>query len=175
MIGNRWRRRLTYLVMSAFVAWHTLAMVVAPASGDSVAAQSLRQILDPYLAAFRLDNPWDFYAPIVGAGQELRYVVEGADGGHFSFVPTSGLKSWHPHYWWYRAWYNAIIETPEVYGDYFAILQCRKYTSLHPISIDLVKVEQKHFSREDFLNGKNPMDSEFLTEDIFRSVRCPQG
>ena len=28
--------RLTYLVMSAFVAWHTLAMVIAPAPDSSV-------------------------------------------------------------------------------------------------------------------------------------------
>ena len=42
MIWNRWRRRLTYVAMSAFVAWHTIAMVIAPAPYGSVSVQTLR-------------------------------------------------------------------------------------------------------------------------------------
>ena len=170
---KRWEQRLTYAAMSIFVAWHTVAMVVAPASSNSILAQGLRRVFDPYLTLFRLDNAWDFYAPIVGQGQELRYLVEDASGNHFTFVPTAELSTLHPNFWWYRAWYNKLIEEPESYGDYFALLQCRKHASLHPISIDLVMVEQKKFSREDYLNGKTPMDGEFLTENPLRSVKCP--
>src|SRR5260370_30682135 len=66
MIWHPWRQRLTYLVMSAFVAWHTLAMVIAPAPESSVLVQTLRAALQPYLTLFRLDNPWNFFAPTIG-------------------------------------------------------------------------------------------------------------
>src|SRR5215472_18059786 len=66
MIRTQWRDRLIYLAMSGFVAWHTLAMVLAPAPDNSVIAQSLRGLMQPYLTLFSLDNLWDFFAPTVG-------------------------------------------------------------------------------------------------------------
>ena len=54
MIWNSWRQRLTYLVMSVFVAWHTLAMVIAPAPDSSVLVGTLRAALQPYLTLFKL-------------------------------------------------------------------------------------------------------------------------
>jgi hypothetical protein len=45
---------------------------------------------------------------------------------------------------------------------------------MHPVSIDLVKIEQKAFSRQDYLDGKDPVATEFLTETPLRSVKCPQ-
>jgi len=87
MIWNSWRQRLTYLVMSAFVAWHTLAMVIAPAPESSVLVGTLRAALQPYLTLFKLDNPWNFFAPVIG-GTELHYSVEDAAGAHHNFTPT---------------------------------------------------------------------------------------
>jgi hypothetical protein len=175
MTAKQWRQRCVFTLLSAFVTWHTFAMVVAPVSQKSAAAQLARRILDPYLTLFRLDNAWDFYAPIVGTGQELRYAVVDADGKRSTFVATAGLKSWHPHFWWYRAWHNALIESPDIYGDYFATLQCRNHAAMHPASVDLVKIEQKEFSRQDYLDGKDPAAAEFLTETALRSVKCPQS
>ena len=95
MIWNRWRHRLTYLVMSAFVAWHTLAMVIAPAPDSSVSVRTLRAALQPYLTLFRLDNPWNFFAPTIG-GSQLRYSVEDAAGARHAFKPTEQLNWFHP-------------------------------------------------------------------------------
>jgi hypothetical protein len=173
MISKQWRERLTYTVMSVFVGWHTLAVVVAPAPDDSVTVQSLRLLLHPYLTFVRLDNPWDFYAPIVGSGHQLRYVIEDTAGKRHTFVPTEELSWFHPSYWWFRAWYDAILEAPEIYGDFVVALLCRKHASLHPISITLLKIEQEHFSRTDHLSGKHPLNSEFVTENTLGRITCP--
>jgi hypothetical protein len=175
MIVKQWRQRITFAAMSLFVAWHTAAMVIAPAPQSSEAVQSLRRLFNLYLATFRLDNAWDFYAPIVGLGQELHYVVNARDGTRVTFVATADLSSLHPHFWWFRAWHNKLLEIPEIYGDYFAALQCRKHAAMRPISIELIKVEQKEFSKDDYFSGKLPMDAEFLTEETLRSVQCPDG
>jgi hypothetical protein len=89
MIWNSWRQRLTYLVMSAFVAWHTLAMVIAPAPASSVLVGTMRAALQPYLTLFGLDNRWDFFAPTIGSGSELHYSVEDAAGARHSFTPST--------------------------------------------------------------------------------------
>ena len=63
MTAKVWRERVTYTAMSLFVAWHTLAMVVAPAPSTSDLIKGLRIVLDPYLHFFKLDNEWGFFAP----------------------------------------------------------------------------------------------------------------
>jgi hypothetical protein len=88
--------KLNYVAMSLFLGWHTLAIVIAPAPGRSATAQSMRVLLQPYLTLFDLDNKWDFYAPNVDRGRQLRYVIEDAAGTSHSFVPTKDLNWFHP-------------------------------------------------------------------------------
>jgi hypothetical protein len=172
MILNLWRQRLTYLVMSAFVAWHTLAMVIAPAPDSSVSARTLRVALQPYLTLFRLDNPWNFFAPIIG-GSQLRYSVEDAAGARHTFTPTEQLNWFHPDYIWFRDWNYAIIENPELYADRAGALLCRKHASLGPVSITFVAYEQGNFTPADQLSGKHPMNSEFIAVKTVKTVKCP--
>ena len=42
MTAKVWRERVIYTAMSLFVAWHTLAMIVAPAPGESDLMRGLR-------------------------------------------------------------------------------------------------------------------------------------
>ena len=72
MISKPWRERLIFVAMSVFVVWHTIAMVLAPAPENSVTVQSLRVVFQPYLTLFKLDNPWDFFAPNVEKGAQFR-------------------------------------------------------------------------------------------------------
>ena len=80
MISKPLRERLTYTAMSVFLAWHTVAMVLAPAPDNSVIAIALRPLFQPYLSLLRQDNRWDFFAPTVETGTELRYTLEDAAG-----------------------------------------------------------------------------------------------
>jgi hypothetical protein len=101
MIWNRWRQRLTYVAMSGFLAWHTIAMVIAPAPYSSASVQTLRVAFQPYLTFFRLDHPWNFFAPTVaGTGSQLHYVIEDAEGAHHDFSPTERLNRLHPDFIW---------------------------------------------------------------------------
>jgi hypothetical protein len=172
MISKPWRQRLTYAAMSLFLAWHTLALVVAPVP-DSEMKRSLRRLLGPYLTLFRLSNTWDFYAPNVGLGQQFRYLVEDGSGNRHTFIPTNDFGWFQPHYWWFRAWHNTIIDSPDDYGDLAAALFCKEHAALDPISITLVQVLQKDFVEKDQLAGRHPMDAEFVTENILKHVRCP--
>src|SRR5579871_2960598 len=160
MIWDRWRPRLVYLVMSAFVAWHALALVIAPAPSSEL-VDALRSILQPYLTLLRMDNPWSFFAQIPAS--ELRYIVEDAAGARTEFAPTQ--TSWfHPENLWLKDWDYSIIDKPELYADRAGELLCRKHTSLHPLSITFVEREQGDFTAEDWLDGKRPLDPEFMRE-----------
>jgi hypothetical protein len=145
MIWSSWRQRLIYLVMSAFVVWHTLAMVIAPAPESSVLVGTVRGALQPYLTLFRLDNPWNFFAPVI-RGSHLRYSVEDAAGASHSFTPAEQLNWFHPTYIWSRDWSYGIIEFPQLYADRAAALLCHQHAALHPVSIIFLEYEQGDFS-----------------------------
>jgi hypothetical protein len=172
MIWNSWRQRLTYLVMSAFVAWHTLAMVIAPAPESSVLVGTLRAALQPYLTLFKLDNPWNFFAPVIG-GTELHYSVEDAAGAHHNFTPTEQASWFHPAYLWLRDWHYNIIDHPELFADRAAALLCHEHAELHPVSITFVEDEQGEFAVADLSGGKHPTDPEFITVKTVKTVECP--
>jgi hypothetical protein len=174
MISKQWRERLTYTAMSVFVGWHTLATVVAPGPDASKTVQSLRLLLDPYLTLFNLDHKWTFFAP-VGKTYQLRYVIKDASGESHTFVPSAKWSWLHPAHIWFRQWDERLIEYPDVHGNSFAALFCREHTSLRPVSITFLKVEEGDFWPADHLNGKHRLDPEFVTVSTVKRVKCPHS
>jgi hypothetical protein len=172
MNSKRWRGRLAYTALSVFLGWHTLALVLAPVPDGSATAQSIRPLFQPYLSLLHLDNKWDFYAPSVGRGRQFRYVIEDSAGKRHTFSPAEELNWFYPDYWWFKAWHDAITDYPEIHGELAAALLCRKHASLHPISITLLGIQEEDFLREDYLGGKRPTDSEFVTENTLTTSEC---
>ena len=54
MVWKELRERLVFMVMSAFVVWHTIGMMIAPGADNSMLVQELRGVYEPYLSLFRL-------------------------------------------------------------------------------------------------------------------------
>ena len=172
MISEKLRERLAYVAMSAIVAWHTLAMVIAPAP-DSDVTLLARLALQPYLTFFRLDNQWDFFAPTVGEGSRLRYDIQDKSGKTHAFLPADELRWYHPNFLWFRSWYYRIIDDPDNYAAAAAAVLCRKHAALAPLAITFYEVQEERFTREDYLSGKQRMDQGFFSVAMLRGMRCP--
>jgi hypothetical protein len=172
MISNRWREGLTYAAMSIFVAWHTLAMVVAPASSTSAMAQSLRVLLDPYLTLFELDHTWGFFAPDLGRGDQLRYVIADASGQRHTFLSSD---KWSLFFTPVLGWDQMVLDEPDTYAAPIAAFYCRQHAALRPVSITFLRVEEKAFKPEDHLNGGHPLDPQFTSVHAVRRLRCQRS
>ena len=166
------RSKLTYAAMSMLVAWHTLAIIFAPAQHSRAGVRALRLVLHPYLTLFALDNGWTFFAPNIIAGYQFRYRLEEADGTRM-FIPIENESRYSPHFWWIRQWQDAIVYRPQINADLAGRLLCREHPSLHPIAVTLMVVEKKDFNPEDHLRGNHPLDREFVNEKIVKRVPCP--
>jgi hypothetical protein len=173
MISGKLRERLLYAVMSAFLAWHTVAMVIAPAPEESDVVRLARTALQPYLTFFRLDNQWDFFAPTVGEGTRLRYDIQDRTGKTHAFLPASDLRWYDPSFLWFRSWYYRIIDNPDDYAEAAAAVLCRKHAALQPLAITFYEVQEEKFTREDYLAGKKRMDPGFFSVQMLRGMRCP--
>lgn len=169
-----WRERVTYAAMSFFVAWHTLAMVVAPAPATSDLVRGLRVVLTPYLDFFELDNDWNFFAPVVGKDAILRYVIKDDAGVEHSFDTDANLNWFDASYNWFRAWYFAVLDSPDDFAEEFAALFCREHAALHPAAITLFEVEEKDYGPLDRLRGKQQTDPEFVKVTEVKSLQCPR-
>lgn len=178
-----WRDRLAYLAMSLIVAWHTFAMVVAPAPAGSGTVLSLRVPLQPYLSLFRLDNGWGFFVP-VGKHSQFRYVIEDAHGNNHTFLPTEtyepiGDTDWPllNYVWWrgFKYMYEGIMEVPEARADVAGAYLCRRHASLEAVAVTLIDVQELDYWPEDYLRGKHPLDPEFVTENTLVRIDCRNG
>jgi len=173
MISKKLRGRLIYLAMSLFVGWHTMAMILAPAPDDSPTIESLRFLFQPYLSFFKLQNTWGFFDNIPRSHQ-FRYVIKDAGGKQHTFVPIEDFKWFHPRYNWFNITYWAVMESPELYGKYFALSSCREHAALKPASVELLLIQEEDFRPADMLQGHRPLDPEFTTVNTLMRVDCPK-
>jgi hypothetical protein len=169
-----WRKRLATVAMSLVVAWHSLAMLVAPAPADSTLVHSLRSMLQPYISLLRLDTGWGFFAP-VGKHAQFRYVIRDAAGHDHMFVPTEEPAGSIFRYVWWREFkylYDGIMDAPETRAGVAGTMLCREHVSLDPLFVTLLQVQEENFWPEDLLAGKHPLDPDYVTVNTLTRVPC---
>lgn len=161
--------------MSLIVAWHSLAIIVAPMPADSTPAQWLRGLVQPYLSLFRLDNKWNFFAPRVEKHTQFRYIVEDAAGKQHVFIPVQDASESIAHYVMWREFkyfFEGVMESPDVRGRPISTLLCKKHAPLKPVAISLVQVQELEFLPDDYLQGHRPLDSEFVAVHPLAKHKC---
>lgn len=172
IVPERWRGPIVYVLMSVFVTWHAICLIVGPAPQTSVIGQALRPLVTSYLGLISLNVKWGFFAPI-GSSTEFRYLVVDSAGKVHTFRPTSGLAWYHPSQLWTFDRYRTIRQHPDVFGDHLIAEYCRKHATLKPVEIKLLQVVQEEdLLPSDHLAGKHPLDPEFAITDTLRTKKC---
>lgn len=170
--SKRTRTRFTFVAMSLFVVWHSLAMLVAAAPGSQL-TNSARVLFNPYLMLFGLDSQWGFFAPDVPNGNTFRYAVEDAAGNRRIFTPVEQWSPLQPTFIWFRDRYKNVMENFDEFAEAAVISICKEHADFNPVTVTLIDVTQKNFTREDRLSGKSPLDPEFVERQEMDPIRCP--
>ena len=171
----RWRKRVTYIAMSLVAGWHTIAIVTSPLPPGSGLVQFIRSLMQPYMRVFRVDNQWSFFAPKVGRGGEFRYVVEASDGKRHVIEPSEEPRQSISHYFMWREWkylYDKVLDSPEERGYLIAGLLCKKHSTLNPVSISLLRVNELDFTAENYLEGYRHYHSRFIQLETLANINC---
>jgi hypothetical protein len=174
MTDTWWWKSLIYLVMSLVVAWHSAAIMLSPLPENSGALRWARSYLNPYLALFRLDNRWSFFAPEVGKQRVFRYIVEDAEGKEHTFEPLNEHSWSFPRYVLWRQFkylYDSIMSDPEAYVPVVALL-CRQHASLKPVAVSFVQVQELDFWAEDYLKGHRPLQPDYVQVIRLTNTSC---
>lgn len=171
MNSTSWRGRLISLVASLFLAWHVVAVVIAPLQESNALVDPLRAIYRPYLNLVGLDTTWDFFSPI-GKGHQFRYVVEDNDGNEHTFIPIKDFFWYFPGHRWFERVYQTIMTYPDTYAEFFGDLYCREHASMQPVAVRLLEIQEKDFRPADHLRGDHPLDPDFVTVNTLLRVIC---
>lgn len=166
------RRGIVYAAMSLLLVWHCLAMIVGPAP-DSDLTDAARNVMGPYLDAFRLEHSWSFFAPDVRLYPDFRYIVQDSSGQDHLFEPTAGLNRFRPSDIWIEDWYTNVADEPDIYAEATAMRLCREHAALRPAQISLIEAERVDFTPDDERSGKHLHDPEFENEIFLGTFACP--
>jgi predicted DCC family thiol-disulfide oxidoreductase YuxK len=172
--SKRWRERLTYSAMSLFLAWHTVATMLAPVPEKNVIVQAFRGLFQPYLTMTGTDTTWDFFSPL-SSSYQFRYAIEDAAGNEHSFTPIADVNWLTPNHRWDERIFATLISTPALIGDYFTKQFCREHAALKPVAVTLLYLEEKEFWPQDYLLGKQ-RTTDPANYNLYPLLRadCPQ-
>lgn len=170
-----WRRTTTYVLMSAFLVWHTLAMVIPPSPSNYLTI-FLTKLLKPYLDIFQLRGRWHFFAydytPRDSPGDYFRYAITMSNGEKMYFDPIKDLNPLHPEDWYFRDWYLKIINQPDIFGEYAALHFCNKHMELDPVEITFFALKEDRLSVPNYLSGKRPLDEKLTVTNMLATKPC---
>ena len=173
-ISSRWRERSIYSALSLFLAWHTVAIMLAPLPQKNMIVQEFRNLFQPYLTLTGTDTTWDFFSPL-STSYLFQYALEDGSGNQFIFTPIADSSWLTPNHRWNERIFATLISTPTLIGDYFTKRFCREHASLKPVAITLLYLEEKEFWPRDYLLGKQrTTDPQNYTLYPLLRARCPQ-
>ncbi len=151
-------------------------MMVSASPQGSIIDGWLRYVFHPYLAFFRLETPWGFFAP-VGKHAQFRYVIMDAAGKAHTFIPSEEpARSLSAYVWWREFKYlnDQIMASPDVRGDAAGAMLCQRHIALNPVSVTLLEVVEQNYGPADKLLGKHPFDPGYAIVVPLRRVACPK-
>lgn len=168
------RSALAELGLATVVAWHALAIAVAPYPGCRLKA-AVHPWFEPYLRAFYLEHDWRFFGPLPAAGRLLRARVTDGDGAIHEIPLTEAASRESPLFFRrLRLWDAVGPARPETTRS-VSLHLCRLHAGLRPRSVQLVRLHQLTVDDEQYRAGVRPLDPLALEREPLAPVACPAG
>ncbi|WP_455209555.1 hypothetical protein [Kaarinaea lacus] len=170
-------RSAGFVLLSAFLIWHTIGITIVGPFSKSYLRDSLMNVYQHYLAAFHLDRSWPFYAPNPFLGSILSYETVSAAGETRTYPLTQSREKFAHSYFRYTNFYAYLFSNPEYtkkrgYDLSVARYLCSQHLDSNITSINFILLNQTTFTYEDYRNGKRPLDDAFLKKTVFGPYRC---
>ena len=173
-------RSVGLIILSVFIIWHAVAIVIVGPFGRSSLRDGLMNVYQDYLTVFHLDRSWPFYAPNPFLGSILNYETLSASGETHAYPLTQAREKFDHSYFRYTNFYAYLFGDVEYskqrgYDKSVARYLCSQHKGSDIISINFILLNQTTFTNEDYRNGKRPLDEEFLEKAVFGPYSCAQS
>lgn len=179
MIRSDRMRKIGLGLMSVFIVWHMIAMMVVGPFHESKIRATLYPVFKEYLWLVKLDGPWSFYAPNVAYGTIFRYETVSSSGERKTYPLTEAKKKYEHGYvrninFYLYFFFNPKYTKEQGYDTSVARYLCAQHVGSDVKEIIFKRYVQKRFTPQDYLAGKKPLDPEFLKHTAYGPYPCPQ-
>ena len=169
-------RSIGFILLSIFLVWHAIGITIVGPFSQSYLRDGLMKVYQGYLGVFHLDRSWPFYAPNPFLGSILKYQTVSQSGETKNYPLTQAREKYEHAYFRYTNFYAYLFSDPDYskkrgYDKSVARYLCAQHLE-DIVQIKFILLKQKMFTRNDYLAGKQPLDSEFLEEKIFGPYDC---
>lgn len=176
----QWSKRARaagFFLLSLFIIWHSVGIVIVGPFDKSYMRDGLMKVYQTYLATFHLNQSWPFYAPNPVLGSILNYQTVSSTGDIKTYPLTQAREKFDHAYFRYTNFYAYLFSNPKYsrkkgYDKSVARYLCSQHRGEDVVSINFILMNQKRFTRDDYLAGKRPLDDEFLNETKFGPYLC---
>jgi len=179
MLRSKRNRSVGLSLMSVFIIWHLIAMLVVGPSHQSNLRSSLIGIYEEYLWFLKLDGPWSFYAPNVPYGILFRYETVSSTGEVKTYPLTEAKNKLDHGYvrninFYLYFFFNSVDTKQRGYDKSVARYLCDKHAGTDVKEIVFRRYLQKRFTPKDYLQGKDPYSRAFLRHTVHGPYPCSQ-
>ena len=170
-------RSAGFIILSVFIIWHAIGIVIVGPFGKSYLRDNLMNIYQHYLAVFHLDRSWPFYAPNPFLGSILSYETVSVSGNTNTYPLTQSREKFDHSYFRYTNFYAYLFSDPEYtkkrgYDKSVARYLCNQHSGSDVTAINFILLSQTTFTYEDYRNGKRPLDEAFITRTVYGPYSC---
>lgn len=174
VISDKTKRMVVYGAASAFLAWHSMTLVVVPALAF-FPNPSIESVFVRYVELTRVKSAWSFFSPDVNLGSILDYEV--GRGMAVEKVSLTGrLDKLDPAFFRYALFYvRALADTGAERNEKLWSLGqylCEQHSAIRPKRVIFTARLQKRFEADDYLRGAGPLDPEYLEDYPLAPVPC---
>ncbi len=150
--------------------WHALALFWGPMP-DFYSKQTLDGWMRPYLRATNNDHSWAFFAPNPGRARVVSAHLILNDGQAREIAMWKWLPRQHPAYLRITTMLDEVrSESPDV-SRALSLHVCALYRDAR--SVRLVVDIQYVLGADEYLQGKRPLDEEYLEREEMKEQLCP--
>ena len=170
-------RSVGFFLLSVFIIWHAIGITLVGPFAKSYLRDGLMGIYQYYLPVFHLDRSWPFYAPNPFLGSILSYETVSSSGETRIYPLSQSREKFDHSYFRYTNFYAYLFDDPKYtkkrgYDKSVARYLCSQHTDSDVTEINFILHSQKMFTYEDYRDGKQPLDEEFLETKTFGPYSC---
>jgi len=177
MVRSERIRKVGLSLMSVFIVWHVIAICVVGPSHPHYLRSGLIGIYQDYLAVFKLNGPWSFYAPNPPFGSIMRYETVSTSGEIRTYPLTEAYHKFDHAYvrninFYLYFFSDSVYTKQQGYDKSVARYLCAQHEGSDVSEIIFRRYRQKRFTFGDYQKGRYPLDDEFLKHSVHGPYPC---
>ena len=162
------------ILLSLFLAWHSLVMIVGPMPG-SYLKDRIAPLINRYRVLFYQDTAWDFFSPSASAAPMVRYQVKESSGEEHLFKLSEEASRSSVFLRYVKLYAEMSSPGRRPFLESVARRLCRKHADLKPAEVQIIVLSATVPPPSRYLEGRTLQDADLYKIRQRSTVQCGEN